>query len=290
MAGKKQVLGNKTEKVSLIILILNSFLFAIKITGAVLFGSVALLSDAINSLVDIFGSVAVFAGVKESAKAPDKCHPFGHYRAQPLAAFVIAVLTAIFGFEVIKIAIDKILSGKIELVALPAIAILLISMVIKIGMWFLAKKTSKQENSIALEASAIDCRNDVLVDAVAITGIYLASLGQPLFDPIAAIAIGIYVLKSAVDIARENTGYLMGKSPKEEVIKKMKETAAGVKGVVKVNEVKAQYLGVYIQVEVHIGIDKKTNLEEAHKIGHAVEAKLEQIEKVSDCIAHIDPA
>lgn len=281
--------GMENERASLAILILNAFLFCLKITGALLFGSVALLSDAINSLTDIFSSVISLVSVKVSQKAADESHPFGHDRAQPLAAFVTAVLMGVFGFEIIKIAAEKIVNGSAQLNSAPVIAVLTATIIVKTLMWIFAGNAVKKTGSPVLEAAATDARNDVIVDIIAITGVYLAGIGFPLFDPIAALIIGLYVIKSAADIALKNTHYLMGKSPSDHVIEEIKKEALATKGVIKINSAKAQYMGDCLQVEIHVGLDKKTNLEKAHEIGEEIEKKIEEMDKISDCIVHIDP-
>jgi cation diffusion facilitator family transporter len=290
MAEERILLGRKNQKVSLLVVVLNFFLFCMKGAGALIFGSVALLSDAINSLGDTLASAVVLVSVRESAKGADRCHPYGHYRAEPLAAFVVAVLTAVFGFEVIKIAIEKIGAGGATIIAGPVIVILSVAIAIKAVMWFMAQKTGKKGKSIALLATAIDCRNDIIVDVFAIIGVYLTTLGYPLLDPLVGFFIGIYVLKSAFDIASKNIPYLTGRSPPEEALKEIKARAASVKGVKEVREIKAQYIGNYVQVEVHVAVDRKKSLENAHEIGHMVEERVMELASITNCTAHIDPA
>ena len=85
----------------------NIFLFAIKLIAGVISGSLALISDAINSLTDIFASIAIFICVRVSDKEADEGHPFGHHRAEPIAGLIVAILAGVLGFEVIRVSVER---------------------------------------------------------------------------------------------------------------------------------------------------------------------------------------
>ena len=201
----------------------------------------------------------------------------------------MAVLTAVLGLEIVKISIDKILSGGTAIIAEPVIAILAVNIAIKAAMWFFAGRIGKECNSPALESSSIDSRNDVLINIVAIAGVYMSSLGYHLFDPIAAFAIGLYIIKAGYDMAMKNMPYLMGESPSEKELAEIREIAGSVGGVLKVNEVKAQHIGNYVQAEIHIAVDKNLTIEKGHEIGHIAERKIMKIDKIKECVVHVDP-
>lgn len=281
--------NRKAQATSFALIFSNVLLFCIKLAGSMAFGSVALLSDAINSFSDILTYSIAYLSVKISSKEADKDHPYGHHRAQPLAAFLMAVLTAVLGLEILKISIDKIISGETALIAGPVIAILAINIIVKSTMWFFSSRIGKECNSPALESSSIDSRNDVLINIVAIAGVYMASLGYHLFDPIAAFAIGLYIIKAGYDMAMKNMPYLMGESPSEKELAEIEKTAKSVNGVIEVREVKAQHIGNYVQAEIHIAVDKDLTIERGHEIGHIVERKLMKIDKIKECVVHVDP-
>src|SRR3990172_10675826 len=90
-------------------LVCNTFLFFIKIIAGIMSGSLALISDAINSLTDIAASIAIFICVKVSGKEADEGHPFGHHRAEPIAGLIVAILAGVIGFEIIRISIERLI-------------------------------------------------------------------------------------------------------------------------------------------------------------------------------------
>src|SRR3972149_1283248 len=112
----------------------NTALFALKLVGGLLSGSIALISAALNPLNDIPASIATFICVRISDKHADEGHPFGHSRAEPIAGLIIAVLAGILGFEVIREAVERIMEGTSAQVGTFALAVPVITMIAKGGL------------------------------------------------------------------------------------------------------------------------------------------------------------
>lgn len=100
---------NKGRHATIILIICNTFLFAIKITAGIMSNSLAIISDAVNSLTDIIASVIIFFAVKTSSKQADERHPFGHHRAEPIAGLIVAIFAGILGFEILRTSIFKLM-------------------------------------------------------------------------------------------------------------------------------------------------------------------------------------
>src|SRR3989338_4545670 len=103
---------DSAKRATLLGIVGNIVLFILKIIVGLMYNSIAVISDSINSFTDIIASVIVFISVKVSAKKADEGHPFGHYRAEPIAGLIVAIFTGIVGFEVIKLAFNKIIDGE----------------------------------------------------------------------------------------------------------------------------------------------------------------------------------
>ena len=116
----------KTTKKSAVIvgLLGNIILFISKLIIGLITNSIAIISDALNSLTDIINSVVLFVSVRVGSKSPDKEHPFGHYRSEPIGALIVAVLTVVLGFEVIRIAISRIIAKVSPTFSMPMLLIL----------------------------------------------------------------------------------------------------------------------------------------------------------------------
>src|SRR4030065_213728 len=109
----------------------NIFLFTIKLIAGLLSGSLALLSDSINSLTDIAASMAIFIFVRVSDKEADEGHPFGHHRAEPIAGLIVAILAGVLGFEIIRISVERLIAGQIISIGVFPLSVTIITMLIK---------------------------------------------------------------------------------------------------------------------------------------------------------------
>jgi cation diffusion facilitator family transporter len=267
----------------------NAFLFVIKLVGYSLTGSLALMSDAINSFSDSVYSVAIFMAVRLSHKQADHDHPFGHHRAEPVASLLIALLAGILGFEIIKIAAESLISPEPRAFSMIAIAILLVTIGLKSAMWLYFRGVAKRIRSPALDATSIDCRNDILVSAVAMLGVFSLQMGILNIDSYAAIFIGIIILRSGYTIGTQNMDYLMGKSPPKDILEEIQRRAKSVKGTRGAHDIKAHYVGNYLHVQVHLEVDKDMTTQKSHDLGEKVEKLIEEMPAVDKAFVHIDP-
>jgi len=275
--------------VSLLNLSGNIFLFLIKIFIGILSGSVALIADSLNSLADIFSSSLTLVAVRVSGKKPDSDHPFGHERAESIAGLIIGVLVAVIGFEAAKEGILKLIFGSEIRFGFIAATVLLITIALKILLAFYTKKTAKKSKSPALNAIAEDAKADVLISAAALIGVFGAMNNYSFLDPLMALLISVYIIWTGIKIILENSNQLIGKAPSKELIKKIEKKTLKIEGVKSVHDIKAQYAGNQIQVEIHIVVDENISVQQSHSIGKNVQYAVESMEEVNRVFIHIDP-
>lgn len=273
----------------LIAFLTNVFLFIIKLAAGLLSGSLAILSDAFNSFLDILSYFLAFLLIRIARKAPDREHPFGHRRAEPISALIIAIFTGILAFEILRAAADNILFGEPLLTVSPLVfGIVVVSIIVKIASYFYLRSNAKKSMSSTLEALALDSRNDVFASSIVLLGVAGAHLGFPILDDVAALFIAAYVLHSGYCIARKNLDYLMGASPDSAIVKRIAESAKSVEGVVGLTSIRAHYVGDRVHAEVSVLLDKKTKAPKTHEIGVNVQKAVEKIEIVEHAFIHID--
>ena len=277
------------QKATIVSIAGNAFLFILKITIGLISGSLAVISDAINSFLDILTSVAVFISVKVAGKKADACHPFGHTRAEPIAGLIVAIVAAMLGLEIINYSIQKIITKEIISLGFIPIVALVITMIVKLLMSLYFRDVSKISRSPAIRACEIDSRNDVFISGAALIGVIGNIMGYSILDPIAAVLIGLYVIKGGYNIGKENIDYLIGKRPPLPLIRIIKKQALGVKGVVGIHDVKAHYVGNYVHVAAHIELDDRISFRKAHDIGKKVQEKIESITTIDKAFIHLDP-
>jgi cation diffusion facilitator family transporter len=267
----------------------NIFLFAIKLIAGIISGSLALLSDAINSFTDIAASLAIFICVRVSDKEADEGHPFGHHRAEPIAGLIVAVLAAVLGFEIIRVSVERLISDDAISIGPLVLIVPLITMLAQGIMAWHFKRVGDSVNSPAIRASAFDSLNDIFVSFAVLIGILGARQGYPIMDAIAGFLVSLWIIYTGYKIGVENIDYLMGRSPDRAFIELIKNAAKDTQGVKSLNKIRAHYVGNFIHVEMHIAVDKNLSTVESHAIGEDVEKRIEKFDAIEKAFVHIDP-
>jgi cation diffusion facilitator family transporter len=270
-------------------IVVNALLFIAKIIVGVMYSSIAIISDAVNSFSDIVSSFVVHFSTIVSYKRADKEHQFGHKRAQPIAGLIVSILIAIVGFQLVVYAFTGVLEGKTMKKGLIPIVLVVIVMLTKLSMYLYTRAVVKKTKNRALHASSIDHKDDFLISITVLIGVGAANMGYPMVEPIVAMALGLWIIKAGYDIGRDNLKYLMGEAPSKELFEKIEEKAKSVKEVIGLNDVRAHYVGTLLEAEVHIYVNKKMDIEKAHDIGKKVQKRLESMEEISRAFIHIDP-
>lgn len=260
-------------------------LFALKTWASVRSGSAALLSDALNAFLDVLTYSAAYISMRIQDQSPDENHPFGHRRAEPLAGLLFALSASALGAAILRDAVGELLRPAAANRDPVSAGLFGASILLKGGMAALYRRGSSRTGSPALRASYIDSRNDVLASVLALAGFALGGFA----DKAAAIAIGCWIVGSGVRVGLENIGFLMGKAPSPEIQEAIRRAGLAVPGVLGLHDLRAHYVGDRIHLEVHIEVDRRISLAEAHDIGVAVRRRLESLELVQTAFIHIDP-
>ncbi|MGH7551067.1 MAG: cation diffusion facilitator family transporter [Gemmatimonadota bacterium] len=268
----------------------NGLLFAIKAAAGIATGSIALVSDALNSLVDVAASVGIAYSVSVARRAPDQDHPFGHQRAEPLAALGVAIFTAILGISVARAAVERLIGG-VEPIRAPgwAVAALLLSMVGNLVLARYLHRRGESLDSPAILANAIESENDIWTSLAALVGVAGAALGAPAVDAIAGAVVGVWIIVVGYRFGRRNIDYLMGASPDPRLLSEIREGAVDVGGVKGVHDVRAHYVGHHVHVELHVEVDEEMRTRQSHDIGGAVRHAIERLPEIDRAFVHVDP-
>lgn len=267
----------------------NIALFVLKLIGGLASHSIALISDAINSLTDIIASIAIVIAVRFSHKKADHTHPFGHKRAEPIAGMIVAIIAALLGFEIIKESITMFLQKEVIILTPFTYSVVIFTIVLKLGMFIFFRYISTKHRTPAIKALAADSINDVWVSLVVLLSFAMYHFKIPYVDGIAGVFIGLWIIRTGFMVGKENIDYLMGRQPSDDVMTKIKSCATSIKGVKAINDVFAHYVGPYVHAEVHIELNKSLTVIQAHDIGKQVQHKIENVEIVDRAFIHIDP-
>ena len=280
-------------RVSLVSIIGNTLLSALKLLAGILAHSGAMVSDAVHSASDVFSSIIVLIGVKISAKESDKNHPYGHERYECVAAIVLAVTLFITGLFIGRSALEQILSGNVQQIAVPGVLALIaaaVSIVSKEAMYWYTRFYAKRFDSGALMADAWHHRSDALSSVGALIGIAGARMGYPVLDPIASLIICVFILKAACDIFKDAIDKMVDHSCGEEMEQELLRCTKEQPGVRGVDLIRTRVFGNKIYVDIEIRADGQITLAESHVIVEQVHTAIEtQFSKVKHIMVHVNP-
>jgi len=271
--------------------VLYLIVFIMKFVVYLFSGVMALLAEALHTLADLIISMFLLVAAIWSKKGADHVHRFGHGRAQNVAALVAATLFISFtSLRLYEEAIPRLIWPVERTYSnLPVVVgVLAISMVIAaaplVGLY------RQKAKGAAAKAQYLELINDQLGLLAAMVGSIFIIEGVPIADPIATIVVATIIAINALGLFRENISFLLGHSPSDEFIKKVKSVAMSVEGARGVHALKAEYIGPdALSISFHLEVPKGTIIEKADDIAEEVRRKIYKDLKVRYCLVHVDP-
>lgn len=275
----------------LVILACNAVLVGLKGLGGILGGSKALQADAANSLGDVFTSFLVLTSLLVASRPRDAEHPYGHGRAEDIAANIMGVALSFFGIYLFVRSLTAMITSSVLTPEFLTVGVAAANLVAKEAMYRFASSHGKILRSPALEAIAVDFRSDVLVSAAILAGLLGAVLRWPLLDPLVSLPVAGAVVYMGTKICRTSIHALMDGMPEEETLDRATRAAEGVPGVGKVKDIRGRFSGGWIFLDMKIEVDPELTVDEGHDIAHEVEETLlREIPEVKGVHIHVNPA
>jgi cation diffusion facilitator family transporter len=260
-------------------------------------GSQALIADAVHSAADVAGSLAVVVGLRIARKPPDADHPYGHGRAEVIAASIVAGFLAAAGFEVLISSVKDLLQPPTSPQIIAAFTAF-VAVIIKEILYRYNFRLGKQMHSKSLVATAYDHRSDVFSSLAALVGIGLSIVGQRNqilwlmhMDAVAGILVAMLVLKMGFDIARDSWQTLMDRVVVEDAdLSPYLEVIEHVPGVRHVDDIRVRDHGQYVIVDVKIRVDAFITVDKGHGVAAEVRYRMkEKFHRVHDVLVHVNP-
>jgi len=274
----------------------NILLAAVKLFIGLVADSRALIADSVHSASDVVGSIAVLIGLRAAERPPDADHPYGHGKAESVAAIIVSVLLVVVGFEIGYGSIEAMLH-PLEAPGFIAIWAAIGSMIVKEWMFRYKYNLGKKLNSQSLIANAWEHRSDVYSSFAALLGIGGAIVGARFqipwmvyLDPIAGVFVSALVLKMAYHIMMESIHTTLDHVLHEEDTVDLRRVAESVEGVLRIDELRAREHGHYLIVDIKVGVNPHISVEAGHRIGKEVKkAMMQNFSQVRDVFVHINP-
>jgi cation diffusion facilitator family transporter len=279
-------------RATLIGLLISTVLAAVKILGGIFGQSYALIADGVESLLDIFGSSIVWGRLRYSVRPPDLKHPYGHGKAEPLGAMVIAGALLVTS---IAIGIESIREIRTPH-ALPApytLFILVGVVITKEVLFRFLVNTGRDINSRAVETDAWHHRSDALTSLAAFIGISIALWRGPDYaaaDDYAALFACVIIFFNGLRLLRGSIDDVMDAAPPADVETAIREVALTVPGVLGTHHLRARRSGMGYLVDLDIIVDSNISVRRGHDIAHEAKAKLmESHLGILNVLVHVEP-
>ena len=273
-------------------IIVSIFLAVVKGVAGIIGNSYALVADAIESVSDVVTSIIVIAGLKIASKPADYDHPYGHGKAEPIAAMVVSL--ALFGAAVIIIfqSIHEIITPH-HAPASFTLLVLIIVVIVKESLFRFVLKVGETVDSTVVKTDAWHHRSDAITSAFAFIGISIALIGgegYEMADDWAALCASGIIIYNASKLGLVGLREIMDTAPSEEVLKKVKELGLSVDGVVSLDKCFVRKMGMEFFVDMHIIVDGKISVYDGHEIAHKVKTKIvTEFPRINDVLIHIEP-
>ena len=277
------------RRAGVLVLAVNAGLALLKGGAWYATGSLAVGSEAINSIADSVYSVVVLAGLYLTTRPPDFEHPHGHERIEPFVSLFVAVGVFAAGGAVLWRSTASILAGEYGATGPLAAAVLAVTAVAKYLLYRYCLRLGSDRNSPAVVAAAKDNRNDILTAGAALAGVLGAAVGYPVLDPVAAGVVSLGILYTGVEIVRDNVNYLVGAAPPEDLREEILQRALEHPDVRGAHDVVAHYVGPEVDVSLHVEVEGDMTLREAHDVETDIVTAIREIAEIDDVFVHMDP-
>lgn len=279
------------QKVNIISLIGNTLLAVMKIITGLITLSSAVMADGVHSLSDIGTTVIAMFAIGFSKEESDKHHPYGHERIEfvisLIIAFVLIGTAIVFLINSIKGLFDPIPVIKNLNIS---IIIMIISVLIKEGLYQISMRVGKKYESEAIKAAAVDNRTDALSSIAVLTGLIFAAFKIYFMEEVASIIVAGIILYEAIKIIIDSSKQLIDSSVGEEVENKIKERTMKMTEVLAIESLKTRKFGNRLYVDIDIIVDKNITFEHAHEISHSVHDLIEKDFDAKHVQVHASPS
>jgi len=266
----------------------NLLLFVVKIVLGISIKSVSLIADAVHTLADSGTSAVVIIGFKIARKPSDKEHPFGHGRAESIAALVVSVLLFMAGVELVEKSIHAIIKPHSSTASAGVIVIIVGTIIIKELMSRFSYQLGEIINSQALKADALHHQSDVIATAMVVVALLATRFGYNYVDGLMGVFVSLIIFYSALTIAKEAVNPLLGEAPSRKIIKEIEELALAHEGVSGVHDIILYKYGQVHITTLHIEVSDNASASELHTLSEEVEEEITQ-KLGGKTVVHVDP-
>jgi cation diffusion facilitator family transporter len=270
----------------------NSILIALKLAAGAITGSIAIITEAIHSLIDLVASVIAFISVRKADEPADEEHPYGHEKVENLAATIEGLLILVGAAVIVYEASHRLAVGSSVDALGVGIAVMGVSVVANLVVSGVLSRRAREHDSAALEGDAAHLRTDALTSLGVLVGLGLVELtGIVAFDSITALLVAVAIVWAGISIIRRSSGVLVDEAlpPAEMDRIEAAIAAARTPEVAGYHKLRARRAGARRHIDFHVQYRSGTSLERAHELAHQMRAAIEAEVPQAEVLIHAEP-
>jgi cation diffusion facilitator family transporter len=271
----------------------NAMLITLKVIAGIATGSVAVLTEAVHSGMDLIASLVAFVSVRKSGEPADADHPYGHEKMENVAGAIEGTLI-LFGAAIItyEALLRLVRGGRVHMIGV-GIAVIVVSGAVNVVVSRIVGRRARETGSVALEADAFHLSADAASSGAVLVGLVLvAATHAEWIDPAIALVVAFGVAVAGVRILLRATRSLVDESLPEDELDWIRSTIRGLgaeRGVVAFHKLRARQAGSRRYVDVHLQFTAGTTLEAAHKTAHELTNAIRDRLAGADILVHVEP-
>jgi cation diffusion facilitator family transporter len=270
----------------------NSILILLKVIAGTITGSIAILTEAVHSSIDLVASVVALFSVRKADEPADESHRYGHEKIENLAAAIEGILILVGSSAIAFEAIRRLVRGGHVHVIPLGIAVVAISIVANIAVSSVIARSARATSSAALEADAAHLRTDALTSGGVLVALVLVkATGVQWIDPAMALAVAATIVVTGVRLLNKSSRVLVDEALPGEEVDQIRDTIAtfGPRGVVGYHELRTRSAGARRYVDLHVQFRAGTSLEDAHRTAHELQEQIGSKLAGADVLIHLEP-
>jgi cation diffusion facilitator family transporter len=270
----------------------NATLIALKLAAGALTGSIAILTEAIHSLIDLVASVIAFVSVRKADEPADAEHPYGHEKVENLAANIEGILILVGAGIIVFEATHRLAVGSVVESLGIGIAVMGFSVVANLVVSEVLMRTARRTESPALEGDAAHLRTDALTSLGVLVGLALVQItGAAAFDSITALVVAMAIVVAGIRIIRRSSGVLIDEALPEGEMDKVETALAAIRTaeVAGYHKLRGRRAGSRRWVDLHVQFHSGTSLERAHEVAHLMRDEVETELPNTEVLIHVEP-
>jgi cation diffusion facilitator family transporter len=270
----------------------NAILIALKLAAAAITGSIAILTEAVHSLIDLVASVVAYVSVRKADEPADAEHPYGHEKVESLAANIEGMLILVGAGIIVYEATHRLVDGAgVETLGV-GIAVMGFSMVANLVVSTVLMRQAREHDSPALEGDAAHLRTDALTSGGVLVGLALVEItGDAAFDSITALLVAAAIVWAGIRIIRRSSGVLVDETLPDAELDRIERAIAAARTpeVAGYHKLRARRAGSRRHIDLHVQYRSGTSLERAHELAHRMRDSIEAEIDQAEVLIHVEP-